>query len=287
MKKIFTILSIVALGVSANAQTAAFNGSDFETWSDFTNSITSFGIKSYATQGLTKGYNGTSSLNITGTPTGNDYVFTVKPTAATYPSSIGSITFWVKGTSGKSLSFNVYMANGTNYNVFNLKDFTTSATITPTAIQATGSNAGNGSNDYIGVINTGGAWQKVTLDMSTITSVNVADKDKNFFALKVGKDVSYALDIDDVKVVSSTMGTIDVKEFDKKVKMNTLVSDNLTLIELPSKSTVNIYSVDGKLVSSNRVNSGESINVSKLQKGNYIVTVEDGTNKVSRKIVKK
>ena len=286
MKKIFTLLSVVALGISANAQTAAFNGSDFETWSDFTNSITSFGIKSYATQGLTKGYNGTSSLNITATPTANDYVFTVKPTAASYPSSIGSITFWVKGTSGKSLSFNVYMANGTNYNVFNLKDFTTSATITPTAIQTSG-NVGNGSNDYIGVINTGGAWQKVTLDMSTITSVNVADNTKNFFALKVGKEVSYALDIDDVKVVSSTMGTIDVKEFDKKVKMNTLVSDNLTLIELPSKSTVNIYSVDGKLVSSNRVNSGESINVSKLQKGNYIVTVEDGTNKVSRKIVKK
>lgn len=286
MKKIFTLLSVVALGISANAQTAAFNGSDFETWSDFTNSITSFGIKSYATQGLTKGYNGTSSLNITGTPTGNDYVFTVKPTAASYPSSIGSITFWVKGTSGKSLSFNVYMANGTNYNVFNLKDFTTSATITPTAIQTSG-NVGNGSNDYIGVIDTGGAWQKVTLDMSTITSVNVADNTKNFFALKVGKEVSYSLDIDDVQIVSSSMGTIDVKEFDKKVKMNTLVSDNLTLIELPSKSTVNIYSVDGKLVSSNRVNSGESINVSKLQKGNYIVTVEDGTNKVSRKIVKK
>ena len=286
MKKIFTLLSVVALGISANAQTAAFNGSDFETWSDFTNSITSFGIKSYATQGLTKGYNGTSSLNITGTPTANDYVFTVKPTAASYPSSIGSITFWVKGTSGKSLSFNVYMANGTNYNVFNLKDFTTSATITPTAIQTSG-NVGNGSNDYIGVIDTGGAWQKVTLDMSTITSVNVADNTKNFFALKVGKEVSYSLDIDDVQIVSSSMGTIDVKEFDKKVKMNTLVSDNLTLIELPSKSTVNIYSVDGKLVSSNRVNSGESINVSKLQKGNYIVTVEDGTNKVSRKIVKK
>ena len=102
----------------------------------------------------------------------------------------------------------------------------------------------------------------------------------------MGKDVSYSLDIDDVKIVSSTMGTIDVKEFDKKVENEHFSSDNLTLIELPSKSTVNIYSVDGKLVSSNRVNSGESINVSKLQKGNYIVTVEDGTNKVSRKIVK-
>ena len=85
----------------------------------------------------------------------------------------------------------------------------------------------------------------------------------------------------------STMATIDIKDFDKKVKMNTLVADALTL-ELPSKSTVNIYSVDGKLVSSNRVNSGESINVSNLQKGNYVVTVQDNfNNKVSRKIVKK
>jgi hypothetical protein len=85
----------------------------------------------------------------------------------------------------------------------------------------------------------------------------------------------------------STMSTIDIKDFDKKVKMNTLVADALTL-ELPSKSTVNIYSIDGKLVSSNRINSGESINVSNLQKGNYIVTVQDSfNNKVSRKIVKK
>ena len=61
---------------------------------------------------------------------------------------------------------------------------------------------------------------------------------------------------------------------------------NLTLFFATQDQGVEVY-IDGKLVSSNRVNSGESINVSKLQKGNYIVTVEDGTNKVSRKIVKK
>ena len=65
----------------------------FNNWSDFTNSITSFGIKSYATQGLTKGYNGTSSLNITGTPTANDYVFSVKPTSPSYPSSLVQLDF--------------------------------------------------------------------------------------------------------------------------------------------------------------------------------------------------
>ena len=286
MKKIFTLLSFVALGISANAQTDAFLGSNFETWSQFTSSINSFGLKSYATQGVGTGYNASNSLNITTVPTttsGNDYVFTALANATSYPSSIKEITFWVKGSSDKSLSLNVYMANGTNYNVFNVKDLSASATYTPTAI---GASSGNGTNDYIGLINTGGAWVKVTLDMSTITDVNKTDATKNFFALKIGKSVNYSLDIDDIKVVSSTMGTIDIKEFDKKVKMNTLVAETLTL-ELPSKSTVNIYSIDGKLVSSNRVNSGESINVSKLQKGNYIVTVEDGTNKVSRKIVKK
>ena len=285
MKKIFTILSLVALGTFANAQTDAFKGANFETWSEFTGSLNSFGLKAYATQGAGAGYAGTNSLNITTTTTTtttNDYVFTALATAPSYPATIKSITLWVKGSSDKSLSFNVYMANGTNYNVFNVKDFSAATTYTPTAVGT----SGNGTNDYIGVINTGGAWLKVTLDMSSITDVNKTDPAKSFFALKVGKSVNYSLNIDDIQVVSSTMGTIDIKEFDKKVKMNTLVSSNLTL-ELPSKSTVNIYSVDGKLVSSNRVNSGESINVSNLQKGNYIVTVEDNfNNKISRKIVK-
>ncbi|MDY3469793.1 T9SS type A sorting domain-containing protein [Riemerella anatipestifer] len=56
---------------------------------------------------------------------------------------------------------------------------------------------------------------------------------------------------------------------------------------LPNKATVNIYSLDGKLLSSSRVSSGESINISHLAKGNYIVTVQDNYNKISRKIIKK
>ena len=129
------------------------------------------------------------------------------------------------------------------------------------------------------------SWQFFTAEATPNATATVARPGLRLYPETGSGGVIY---FDDIMFYDkSTMSTIDIKDFDKKVKMNTLVSDNLTLIELPSKSTVNIYSVDGKLVSSNRVNSGESINVSKLQKGNYIVTVEDGTNKVSRKIVKK
>ncbi|MCW0511683.1 T9SS type A sorting domain-containing protein [Riemerella anatipestifer] len=48
-----------------------------------------------------------------------------------------------------------------------------------------------------------------------------------------------------------------------------------------------MYSLDGKLLSSSRVSSGKSINISHLAKGNYIVTVQDNYNKISRKIIKK
>ncbi len=82
-----------------------------------------------------------------------------------------------------------------------------------------------------------------------------------------------------------TMAVTNVNDFDKQVVMNTLVKDALTL-RLPARSTVNIYSMDGKLVSSNRVDNGGSINTQSLVKGTYLVTVDNGSAKVSRKVVK-
>jgi hypothetical protein len=95
-----------------------------------------------------------------------------------------------------------------------------------------------------------------------------------------GATVSY----DDISVVKNNLAVKDV-DFDNKVKMNTIVKDFLTL-RLPSKSTVNIYSIEGKLISSSRVNDGDNISTSSLSKGMYLVTVENNTNKTSRKIIK-
>ena len=83
----------------------------------------------------------------------------------------------------------------------------------------------------------------------------------------------------------ASMAVTDVKAFDKQVKMNTNVGNALTVI-LPARATVNIFTAEGKLVSSNRIDSGQSINTSSLAKGMYIVTVDNGTAKVSRKVMK-
>lgn len=87
-------------------------------------------------------------------------------------------------------------------------------------------------------------------------------------------------------IEGTQMGTIDNDAFKKGVSMNTVVADKLVL-NLPERSTVNIYTIEGKLVSSNRVDNGGSVSTQSLAKGVYIVTVSNGKSTVSQKIVKK
>ena len=257
MKKIFTLLSFVTLGTAANAQNLVVNG-------DFENGLTPWAA------GTGTGYTA-PTIAPTGGNQGPAYATYAPATATTgfyqnVPVKAGKtyvIEFWYKTTGASAARLWSVYKNSGGTAVYTTTDATTDLFRT--------------SNKYLPIA---AAWTKYTAKMpaeATATSLDVA------FRAYGGQTTSY----DDILAYEEgTMATIDPKTFDKKVKMNTLVAETLTL-ELPSKSTVNIYSIDGKLVSSNRVNSGESINVSKLQKGNYIVTVEDGTNKVSRKIVKK
>ena len=257
MKKIFTLLSFVTLGTAANAQNLVVNG-------DFENGLTPWAA------GTGTGYTA-PTIAPTGGNQGPAYATYAPATATTgfyqnVPVKAGKtyvIEFWYKTTGASAARLWSVYKNSGGTAVYTTTDATTDLFRT--------------SNKYLPIA---AAWTKYTAKMpaeATATSLDVA------FRAYGGQTTSY----DDILAYEEgTLATIDPKTFDKKVKMNTLVAETLTL-ELPSKSTVNIYSIDGKLVSSNRVNSGESINVSKLQKGNYIVTVEDGTNKVSRKIVKK
>jgi len=166
-----------------------FNGADFEDWATFLSSVNSFGLKPYATQGIGLGYNGTNSLQIKGTPTANDYVFTsVAP--ASLPANPKRITFYIKGTAtGKSLSFNVYKTSGTPaYYTYNLGTFTTGAMLDP-----------SDANSYTGSINTNGQWRLVELNVSTLPDMNLTSG-KDIFALKTGKDGEYDLQIDNIKI---------------------------------------------------------------------------------------
>lgn len=86
--------------------------------------------------------------------------------------------------------------------------------------------------------------------------------------------------------VAGSMSVTDVNNFADAVKMNTVVTNKLTL-QLPERSTVNIYTAEGRLVSSNRVDNNGSIETSSLAKGVYVVTVSNGKATTSQKIVKK
>lgn len=172
-----------------------FTGADFEDWTTFTNAINNFGLKPYAVQGMGTGALGTNSLHINGTPTANDYVFTILASAqGTIPATPTKITFWVKGTSAKSLSINIYRATS-GYDVFNVGALTGSSL---TLDKAVINDAGNGTNSYTGTIDTNGQWVKITLNLADVDINKSTNGD--IFALKVGSNAAYDLHIDNIEI---------------------------------------------------------------------------------------
>jgi|26BtaG_2_1085354.scaffolds.fasta_scaffold00004_165 hypothetical protein len=168
----------------------AFAGADFENWQNFLDGLNDFGIKPYATQGVGTGRDGSASLKIATTPTttdSNDYVFTATA-IANLPTTYSKISFYIKGTADKSVSFNIYKTDGTYY-AFNLGDLTTDAVI-PVA----------GNNQYAGSVNTGGQWRLVSLDLSAINDINVTDTSASILALKIGKNANYDLHFDNFTI---------------------------------------------------------------------------------------
>lgn len=188
MKKLFVLITLCAITFTS-AQTNAFKGSDFENFADFTKSLNNYGLKSYATQDAGKGVSDSGALKISGTPAGNDYVFTANATE-TLPENIKEITFMINGKADKSLSVNLYKADGSSYK-FNIGDLKKDSSIEMTD-----------NNNYAGTINTGGNYVKVSLDCKGLKDLN-KNSANNFIAIKVGKEAAYNLDIDDFKVVEA------------------------------------------------------------------------------------
>ncbi|MBY0066927.1 MULTISPECIES: T9SS type A sorting domain-containing protein [Empedobacter] len=271
MKKFYSLVAVAALSTLSFAQVNAIPGSDFEDWAKFTTGVNKFGLKSYAVQGVGKGVNGSNSLNITTTPTANDYVFTslLGGTVSTQPKEI---TFWVKGTSGKTLSLNVYKSDG-GYYAYNVGDLSSDSKISSSA-----------SNQYTGVIDTKGNWVKVTLDLSDKKDLNVADLTKDFFALKVGKDAAYALDIDNIQLWDVNMNVYDLTS--TKAVSNTLWT-NTASFNVKDKTIVEVYNINGQLVKSFEVKGVQNVDVSSLVKGTYVVKTTSNGKSSTQKVVKK
>lgn len=167
-----------------------FAGGDFENWEAFVAGLNSFGLKDGYTSQSNDGRNGSKALALNGTPSGNDYAFTALVPEGFSASGKNAVEFYVKGTSAKSLSLNVYKTDG-SYQAYNLGNYSAEAIVEPAA-----------NNQYNGSIDTGGKWMKVVLDISSLDIQTEVGKD--IFALKVGKDADYDLLVDDFTITHNS-----------------------------------------------------------------------------------
>ncbi len=262
MKKVFTILGIFTVSTLTFAQVNLFNGSDFNTWSSFTSSLDSNGLK-YAVQGVGTGIGGTDCLNINSSTSSNAYVFTANTTIDA--TKITSITMKVKGTSG-GISFNVTTTAGVKY--FNVPVGTT-ADVT---LSATGANA------YTGTINATD-WITITLDLTGLTASQTG-----ILSVKVQKSSTPNLLVDDIKALGNNLATTESNKSKINLVKNTIVENELVFGQ---KTNAKLYNSSGQLIKVMSVDKDSKLDVSSLPKGNYIITAKLNGEKISQKIIKK
>jgi hypothetical protein len=258
MKKFYTLLAFVVISTSLNAQTNLMTNAGFENW-------TAGAPDSWFTTGSTVAQNttiyhgGTSSLGLTSPTTGNKTI---------------SQTTDIPVTEGVTYVFSGwYLDNSTTAKFKYWNQFRNTADTGSNALQAV---------DYS---TDSASWQFFTAEGVPNATSTVARAGLRVYPETATTAAGGVIYFDDIMFYDKSTLRVDAKDFDNQIKMATVISNVLT-IQMPSRATVNIYSVDGKLYSSNRVNSNEAINTQSLSKGIYLVTIQNDYAKTSRKIVK-
>lgn len=190
----------------------AFPGSDFNTWADFLKVI----VKNtpgdpMVTEGKGLGWNSSNGLQVKGVAAlssgkaANGALFTVEKIKA--PKDATKISFLMKGTAGKSISINVYKANGINYYAYNLDNVgAVSKVLQPNMKETVFNNvpSGNTTNSYTGKIDTKGQWVKVVLDLKDLKGDFSTAGTGNLIAFRYGHTESYDLVIDEIRFEDGT-----------------------------------------------------------------------------------
>ena len=277
MKKFYSLVAVAALSLSVNAQVNAIGGHDFENWTEFQAGLNSYGINPDVpvSQGIGTGINNSNSLNINGTVEANSFVFTSVLPNALQNFTPKEITFWVKGTSTGtrgSLSINVYKATS-GYHAYNLASITGDKIVNGTT-----------QNDYNGQINTNGQWVKVTINLLGKTDLNLTTAGNDFFAVKMGRESNFDIQIDNIQLWDVNMNSVDLTA--TKAIQNT-VWTNTAAFSTKGNAKVEVYNLNGQLVKSFEVNGNKSVNVSDLAAGVYVVNSTENGKTVSTKVVKK
>ncbi len=262
MKKIFTILGMVAVSATISAQTNLVTNGGFESWDNTATPPKPTGWSFISATGVTQEtvnvHGGTSSVKNVAPASGNSSI-NIDITAL--PSTTYTVGYWVLDNDANARGRHWIQARTASANITWSSPFQPSTYTTDDP-----------------------AWVFVTATATTPATTEILRLDYRTYTQAAGGGIVY---LDDVQLVQgTTLSVMDVQTFDKNIVMNTLVDDQITF-KLPMRSTVNIYTMEGRLVSSDRVSDGQSLQASQLESGYYIVTVDNGTAKISRKILKK
>ncbi|UVD78859.1 endonuclease [Myroides albus] len=189
-------------GVNVNQPDIVANFNDWETFVKTTNT---YGVNSIAKAAPGQGRDGKNAMHIKGQyPDKNDYVFTIENQSVS--TTAKTIIVYIKGKAAKSLSFNLYRADGT-YDVYNLRtdaqieskqDVVISQnTVLEKTTRMSSYNPKNGNNDYTKTtVETANQWVKLTLNLEG------ADYNKSgngpLFSIKIGNKADYDLFLDSI-----------------------------------------------------------------------------------------
>lgn len=91
--------------------------------------------------------------------------------------------------------------------------------------------------------------------------------------------------LDDVKVTTENLGTIDYIDAAKAIS-NTLCTNTVSF-NVKDKTAVKVYNMNGQLVKSFEVKGVQTVDVSSLAKGIYIVKTTSNGKTATQKVVKK
>ena len=310
MKKIFTLLSIVAIGVSANAQTEVVN----ETFS-YTGALKDNGWVTHSGTAGQLEADGSVAKIVAGSSEDVNKAFSTSYTieANKYNKIEYSLTLNVPSQTGLAASgaggyyfLMLSSQSGTGINAYFARLFIRKGT-------GTGYVLGISNNSSTGVYST------VELPVATDVSVKVAFSvsgtnststltinsetpitSTSAVAPTVLKSVVIRQDgtatagtgnvsIDNLVVTtypSSVLATTDVIKSKNIFLKNTMV-DNTLSFQTKGNASVKVYNANGQLVKTANVSAqNANVNVANLPKGNYVVTAELNGETVSQKIVK-
>ncbi|KFE99480.1 nuclease [Chryseobacterium formosense] len=287
MKKIFTVLGVVAVAAFANAQIVineVYGGGGAGTSvyiNDFVE-LTNLGTTTATLNGATLQYASASGTfnsyttlpNITLTP-GQKYLIEMVPsTANTTGASLPTADYQVTS--------NISFSNGNTYNGgFNMAAGAGKVALANNATQVSGP---TGSNvvDFVGYGSTasqseGGA---PTASPSATTSVSriSGDTNNNSADFAVGAPTPQ-------NSTSATLAVSDLNKTKSNFVRNTFVKNDEITFGADAKD-VKVYTLSGQLVKTASVKANGTLNVADLAEGNYIVTGTVNNQAVSQKILK-